>query len=137
MMTELLEKAISKLKALPTEEQNAIASLILDELEDDQRWEESFASSADMLAKLGAEAIAEGNSRVSSRQDGRIKPRNTVKSRTTAQFRKLFNALPESIPDLDKLDLQRTLIPIKSQYNPLLLCSSSQDLEIFSTWSFL
>jgi hypothetical protein len=59
MMTELLEKAISKLKALPTEEQNAIASLILDELEDDQRWEESFASSADMLAKLGAEAIAE------------------------------------------------------------------------------
>lgn len=59
MMTELLEKAISKLKALPTEEQNAIASLILDELEDDQRWEESFASSGDMLAKLGAEAIAE------------------------------------------------------------------------------
>ncbi|MFS8830970.1 hypothetical protein NW819_10250 [Synechococcus sp. R8-2] len=59
MMTELLEKAISKLKALPTEEQNAIASLILDELEDDQRWEESFASSADMLAKLGAKAIAE------------------------------------------------------------------------------
>jgi hypothetical protein len=59
MMTELLEKAISKLKALPTEEQNAIASLILDEPEDDQRWEESFASSADMLAKLGAEAIAE------------------------------------------------------------------------------
>lgn len=106
-MTELLEKAISKLKALPTEEKNAIASLILDELEDDQRWEESFASSADMLAKLGAEAIAEY--RVSSRQDGRIKPRNTVKSRTTAQFRKLFNALPESIPDLDKLDLQRTL----------------------------
>lgn len=36
-MTELLEKAISKLKALPTDEQNAIASLILDELEDDQR----------------------------------------------------------------------------------------------------
>jgi hypothetical protein len=47
------------------------------------------------------------------------------------------STLEDPLPDLDKLDLQRTLIPIKSQYNPLLLCSSSQDLEIFSTWSFL
>jgi len=59
MLTALLEEAITRLKALPTEEQNAIASLILDELEEEQRWENSFASSADVLAKLGAEAIAE------------------------------------------------------------------------------
>lgn len=58
-MTELLEKAISRLKTLPTDKQDAIASLILEELEDDQRWDESFARSPDLLAKLAAEAMAE------------------------------------------------------------------------------
>jgi uridine phosphorylase len=59
MMTELLEKAIARLKTLPTDKQDAIASLILEELEDDQIWDESFARSPDLLAKLAAEAMAE------------------------------------------------------------------------------
>jgi hypothetical protein len=58
-MTELLEQAIARLKKLPSDEQNAIATLILEELEDDQRWDESFARSSDLLAKLAAEAMAE------------------------------------------------------------------------------
>jgi len=58
-MTELLERAIAKLKDLPTQEQNAIAAMILEELEDDHRWEESFARSPDLLAKLAAEAMGE------------------------------------------------------------------------------
>jgi hypothetical protein len=36
-MTELLEKAIAKLKALPPNEQDAIAAMILEELEDEIR----------------------------------------------------------------------------------------------------
>jgi hypothetical protein len=58
-MTELLERAIAQLKTLPTDKQDAIATLILEELEDDQRWDESFARSPDLLANLAAEAMAE------------------------------------------------------------------------------
>jgi hypothetical protein len=59
MMTERLEQAIARLKTLPTDKQDAIATLILEELEDDQRWDESFAYSPDLLAKLATEAMAE------------------------------------------------------------------------------
>ncbi|RCJ21714.1 hypothetical protein A6S26_23375 [Nostoc sp. ATCC 43529] len=58
-MTELLEKAIARLKTLPPSEQDAIAVMILEELEDEIRWDEAFASSKDTLAKLAAEAMAE------------------------------------------------------------------------------
>lgn len=58
-MTERLEQAIARLKTLPTDKQNAIATLILAELEEEQRWDDSFARSPDLLAKLAAEAMAE------------------------------------------------------------------------------
>lgn len=58
-MTERLEQAIARLKTLSTDKQDAIATLILEELEDDQRWDESFARSPDLLAKLAAEAMTE------------------------------------------------------------------------------
>ncbi len=58
-MTELLEQAIAKLKNLPANEQDAIAAIILEELEDERGWNEAFARSPDMLAKLATEAMAE------------------------------------------------------------------------------
>ncbi|WP_414619115.1 hypothetical protein [Calothrix sp. CCY 0018] len=58
-MTERLEEAIARLKTLPTDKQDAIAALILEELEEDRQWDESFARSPDLLANLAAEAIAE------------------------------------------------------------------------------
>lgn len=58
-MTELLERAISQLKMLPVEEQDAIATMILEEIEEERRWDESFARSPDVLAKLAAEAMSE------------------------------------------------------------------------------
>ncbi|WP_315790134.1 hypothetical protein [Fischerella sp. JS2] len=58
-MTELLEQAITKLKTLPASEQDAIAAMILAELEDEVRWDATFAKSQDALAKLAAEAMAE------------------------------------------------------------------------------
>ena len=64
-MTELLEQAIARVKALSVDEQNAIAPLILEELEDESRWDKSFAGSHNLLAELAAEAMAEyhaGNS---------------------------------------------------------------------------
>jgi hypothetical protein len=58
-MTELLERALAKLQSLPEGEQNAIASIILDEIEDERRWDEAFSRSPDILAKLAASAMAE------------------------------------------------------------------------------
>jgi hypothetical protein len=58
-MTERLEQAIAQLKTLPTDKQDAIATLILEELEEERRWDDSFARSPDLLAKLAAEAMIE------------------------------------------------------------------------------
>ncbi len=58
-MSELLERAIAKLQNLPESEQNAIASIVLEEIEDERRWDESFSSSPDILAKLAASAMVE------------------------------------------------------------------------------
>ncbi len=58
-MTELLERAIARLQALSESEQDAIAAMILEEIEDDRRWDESFSRSSNILAKLAASAMAE------------------------------------------------------------------------------
>ncbi len=58
-MTKLLENAIAQLKTRSVEEQNAIATIILEELEEEQMWDESFARSSDLLAQLAQEAMAE------------------------------------------------------------------------------
>lgn len=58
-MTELLERAIARLQALPESEQDAIAAMILEEIEDDRHWDESFSRSPNILAKLAASAMVE------------------------------------------------------------------------------
>lgn len=58
-MTKLLEQAIARLKTLPANEQDAIAVMILEELEDEIRWDEAFKRSKDSLALLAAQAMAE------------------------------------------------------------------------------
>lgn len=58
-MTQLLEKVLAKVSALPEEKQNSLASFILAELDSEQRWDALFASSPDVLSKLAANALAE------------------------------------------------------------------------------
>ncbi|MEM9447931.1 MAG: hypothetical protein AAGA75_05290 [Cyanobacteria bacterium P01_E01_bin.6] len=58
-MTELLERAIARLQTFPESEQNVIASISLDEIEDERHWDEAFSHSPDILAKLAASAMAE------------------------------------------------------------------------------
>ncbi|MCE0521891.1 MAG: hypothetical protein LV480_03165 [Methylacidiphilales bacterium] len=58
-MTALLKKALNRINALPPEEQDAVASLILEEIESEKRWDELFASSQGQLARLAEQAIAE------------------------------------------------------------------------------
>jgi hypothetical protein len=58
-MTELLEKAVAEMKQLPEAEQDAIAALILSELESEERWNQAFFRSPDALSALAQEALAE------------------------------------------------------------------------------
>jgi hypothetical protein len=51
-MTTLLEKALAEVAKLTPEAQDAIAALILEELEDEQRWDATFAATQPQLAKL-------------------------------------------------------------------------------------
>jgi len=61
-MTNLLEKAFENASKLPPQQQDAIAKWLLDELDDDKRWDASFAKSPGLLSTLAAEALAEKNS---------------------------------------------------------------------------
>lgn len=56
-MTELLEKAFREAARLLPKEQDALASLLLAELESGRRYEEMFDGSQDALAELGDQAL--------------------------------------------------------------------------------
>ena len=58
-MTDLLERTITKLRDLSVEQQDAIAMMILEELDDEIKWERSFEGSQNFLAKLAGEAMSE------------------------------------------------------------------------------
>jgi hypothetical protein len=58
-MTQLLEKAVNTVSALPDTEQDAVASVILSELEAEQRWDQLFQSSQDVLGMMAREALDE------------------------------------------------------------------------------
>lgn len=65
-MSKLLEDAVAEVRKLPDVEQEAIAALILAEIEDEHRWEESFARSPDKLKALAdraAEQVRAGRCR--------------------------------------------------------------------------
>jgi hypothetical protein len=58
-VNKLLEQAIAEVSKLPESEQEAFAAWMLEELASERRWQESFAKSADVLAQMGEEALAE------------------------------------------------------------------------------
>jgi hypothetical protein len=57
-MTLLLQQALAEVRKLSEPEQDAIALLILDELADERRWDETFGHSQKQLARL-AEKVRE------------------------------------------------------------------------------
>lgn len=66
-MTELLNQAVRAAELLPEREQDAIAALILGEIEDERRWTELFSRSPDVLEELAREALAEDRARRGAR----------------------------------------------------------------------
>ncbi|MBI5653265.1 MAG: hypothetical protein HZC40_22890 [Chloroflexi bacterium] len=58
-MTKLLERALAQVYELPATEQDAIATLILEELADEEKWQAAFARSQNVLAQLAQKARAD------------------------------------------------------------------------------
>lgn len=58
-MTTTLQEAFDKAASLPPERQEALAAIVLEEIEADDRWQRSFSQSQDALSKLAAEALEE------------------------------------------------------------------------------
>jgi methylase of polypeptide subunit release factors len=65
-MTSLMKKFIERLQEIPEEEQDKYAATYLQELEDDQRWEELFARTTEeqwkKLVEKAREDVKEGES---------------------------------------------------------------------------
>ncbi len=63
-MTELLQQVIAQIKKLPPDQQNAIASRLMAELKDEQKWTEQFESTTDeqwdSMANIVRQEIANG-----------------------------------------------------------------------------
>ncbi|HLJ26792.1 MAG TPA: hypothetical protein VKY85_08790 [Candidatus Angelobacter sp.] len=58
-MTELLEQVLRKVSTLPGEEQDAIASQIIETLEDEAVWREKLVRAPEKLRRLAEEAQRE------------------------------------------------------------------------------
>ena len=59
IMTQLLEKVLTEVYKLPPEKQDTIAALILEELDDERRWDAAFAESQDKFAQLARKVRAD------------------------------------------------------------------------------
>ena len=58
-MTKLLEEAIAAVTQLPESQQDAIASLIIEEIASEKKWQEAFEKSQPQLEQLAEEALEE------------------------------------------------------------------------------
>ena len=60
-MSQLMEQAIQRARQLPERDQEALASIILQEIDAEESWDELFSrpESADLLARMADEALAE------------------------------------------------------------------------------
>jgi hypothetical protein len=58
-MTMLLEKAFSEAQKLEAHEQDVLASIIMDEMLAERKWDDAFARTQSQLEILADEALAE------------------------------------------------------------------------------
>lgn len=58
-MTELLKKAFAEAFKLPEDQQDAVAAVILAEIESEAKWDAAFAKSQKQLEFMAEEALKE------------------------------------------------------------------------------
>lgn len=62
-MSPLLDQAVEEVRKLPDAEQEAIAALMLAEIEDERRWDRALARSPGKLAARAQDQVREGRCR--------------------------------------------------------------------------
>lgn len=62
MTTQLLERAFAQAARLPERDQDALAALLVEEMEAEKKWHDAFAHSQEMLAQMAEQALAEHKS---------------------------------------------------------------------------
>jgi hypothetical protein len=67
-MTTLLNQALNEVQKLSADQQDSIATLILEELADTARWDNAFTQSQDVLSRIAAKVRAE-------KRAGRVYPK--------------------------------------------------------------
>ena len=77
-MTQMLERALSEVRKLSESDQDVIASLILDELEDERRWDSAFAKSQNQLTDLATRVRADIAAGRSELLDGTNQDENEI-----------------------------------------------------------
>jgi predicted amidophosphoribosyltransferase len=63
MMTQLMQKVLNEIASLSDDEQDALAAIILAELESERHWTRLFSESQDVLERLADEALTEHRQR--------------------------------------------------------------------------
>ena len=58
-MTEQLKQAFDLASSLPASEQDALASILIEEMKSEARWQELFDQSGDLLDRMAEEAREE------------------------------------------------------------------------------
>ena len=66
-MTQALSTAVATAAQLPEEEQDALAAILLEEMESEERWSALFADSPNLMKRMANEAIQDF-------QAGRVQP---------------------------------------------------------------
>ena len=63
-MTRSMQQAVARASQLPEEEQDALAAIMLREIESERRWDELFSrpASVELLGRMADEALAEADS---------------------------------------------------------------------------
>ncbi len=56
-MTKLLDRAFEEAAKLPEIAQNALAKWLMEEMEDEKKWEMTFAETEDILERLADEEL--------------------------------------------------------------------------------
>lgn len=56
-MTKFIDRAFQEASKLPEVVQNALAKWLMEEMEDEKRWEKTFAETDDILEKFADETL--------------------------------------------------------------------------------
>ena len=57
-----MHQVVQHLESLPDSQQDVLASLLLEELDGESRWDDTLEASQGLLAKLGSQALADHTS---------------------------------------------------------------------------